>query len=75
MTANIRSRGQQAKPTRADITAAWARLRQSAGAGDLTAAALLIALSEGKPVFQLAGDSLAANAASIGVAVGQGIGL
>lgn len=44
-------RGQQAKPTRDELLAAWARLRSAAGSGDVVATALLIALVENKPVI------------------------
>lgn len=44
-------RGRQSKPTRSELNAAWARLRTAADSGDLQATALLVALSENKPLL------------------------
>jgi len=44
-------RGPQKKPTRAEISAAWWRLRNAAESGDVEANALLIALAENKPLL------------------------
>lgn len=58
MNTEPRSRGQrgpQAKPTRNELLAAWARLRSAAGSGDVVATALLIALAENKPVLSASG--------------------
>ncbi|MGY2191875.1 hypothetical protein [Pseudomonas pergaminensis] len=46
-------RGLQAKPTRAEINAAWGRLREAAADGSVQASALLIALAENKPVIAM----------------------
>ncbi|MGY3642257.1 hypothetical protein [Pseudomonas sp. PK-RTE-24] len=43
-------RGPQAKPTRAEINAAWGRLRSAAEQGSVQASALLIALVESHPL-------------------------
>ncbi|MBJ2210333.1 hypothetical protein JFT33_27490 [Pseudomonas carnis] len=43
-------RGPQAKPTRAEINAAWSRLRSAAEQGSVQASALLIALVENRPL-------------------------
>ena len=51
MNAPIKQRGRQAKPTRSEVIAAWARLRSAADSGDLQAAAMLVALSENKPLL------------------------
>ncbi|RII80240.1 hypothetical protein D0894_01300 [Pseudomonas monteilii] len=53
MTATPKMRGQQTKPTTAEVRDAWARLRDAAGKGDVQANALLIALTENKPAFSL----------------------
>ncbi len=53
MTARTKCRGQQAKPTIAEVKAAWARLRTAADQGDIQASALLIALTEQRPVLGL----------------------
>lgn len=53
MTATPKIRGQQTKPTTAEIRDAWARLRNAAGNGDVQANALLIALSENKTTFSI----------------------
>ncbi len=44
MTSITRTRGQQRKPTRAELDAAWERLRAAAKSGDTLANAALIAL-------------------------------
>lgn len=46
----IKTRGRQARPTRAEVAAAWSRIRAAADAGSVQASAALIALSEGRPV-------------------------
>lgn len=48
MTTPTKARGQQVKPTRAEISAAWARLRAAAEQGNIEANAQLIALSTSK---------------------------
>lgn len=53
MSTPTKSRGPQAKPTRAELTAAWNQLRVAAGQGDIQASALLIALAENKPVITM----------------------
>ncbi len=52
-TQPTKQRGPQAKPTRAELNSAWARLRAAADKGSVEACALLIALSENKPVIAL----------------------
>jgi hypothetical protein len=47
----IKPRGPQAKATRADIEKAWHRLRAAADTGDLQASAMLIALTERRPLL------------------------
>lgn len=42
-------RGRQVRPNRAELTAAWSRIRDAADKGSIPASALLIALSENKP--------------------------
>lgn len=46
----IKTRGRQARPTRAEVAAAWSRIRAAADAGCVQASAALIALAEGCPV-------------------------
>ncbi|EIK94028.1 hypothetical protein PMM47T1_24079 [Pseudomonas sp. M47T1] len=46
MERKIGERGHQSKPTRAEIRAAWERLKTAAEQGNLEANALLIALTE-----------------------------
>ncbi|KIU54540.1 hypothetical protein QV12_00455 [Pseudomonas putida] len=48
-------RGHQVKPTKAEISAAWGRLRAAAEQGHIEANALLIALAENKPTFSMEG--------------------
>ncbi|WP_323154871.1 hypothetical protein [Pseudomonas alvandae] len=55
MSTTTKSRGHQAKPTRAEVKAAWGRLRSAAEQGNVQASALLIALAENKPVISAAG--------------------
>lgn len=55
MNASIKPRGRQSRPTRSEVAAAWARLRTAADSGDLQAAALLVALSENKPLMAAPG--------------------
>jgi hypothetical protein len=45
-------RGTQAKPTHAEVVAAWGRLRAAASQGSVEASALLIALAERRPILQ-----------------------
>jgi len=52
-TPTTKQRGPQARPTRAELNLAWARLRAAADKGSVEACALLIALSENKPVISL----------------------
>lgn len=42
-------RGRQVRPNRAELTAAWSRIRDAADKGSILASALLITLSENKP--------------------------
>lgn len=51
MTSSTKTRGRQAKPTRHEVNAAWSRLRDAAGRGDLQATAALIGLSENRFVI------------------------
>lgn len=51
MTITTKARGRQHKPTRSEVAAAWDRLRAAADQGSVQASALLIALSEGKPLL------------------------
>lgn len=51
MTTTTKTRGRQHKPTRSEVAAAWDRLRAAADKGSIQASALLIALSEGKPLL------------------------
>lgn len=53
MSTLTKPRGPQAKPTRAELTAAWNRLRTAADQGSVQASALLIALAENKPVITI----------------------
>lgn len=46
-------RGHQVKPTKAEISAAWGRLRAAAEQGHIEANALLIALAENKPAISM----------------------
>lgn len=46
-------RGPSRMATRTEVVDAWARLRSAASSGDVQASALLIALSENKPVISL----------------------
>ncbi|WDH33910.1 hypothetical protein [Pseudomonas chlororaphis] len=50
MSTTIKPRGHQAKPTRAEVKAAWERLRAAAEQGSVQASALLIALAENRPL-------------------------
>lgn len=45
------TRGRATKPTRAEVSAAWGLIRKAADSGNLQAAALLVALSENKPLL------------------------
>jgi hypothetical protein len=51
-------RGRQAKPTKAEVSAAWVCIRNAAAHGDIQASALLIALSEGRPALHVDGGIL-----------------
>lgn len=51
MSTISKPRGHQVKPTRAEVQAAWSRLRLAADQGSVQASALLIALTENKPVL------------------------
>lgn len=51
MSTTIKPRGHQAKPTRAEVKAAWGRLRAAADQGSVQASALLIALVENRPLI------------------------
>lgn len=53
MTTTAKPRGPQSKPTKAEISAAWARLRSAAQQGNVEANALLIALAENKPAITM----------------------
>lgn len=52
-TTTQKQRGPQAKPTRAELNSAWARIRLAADQGSVEACALLIALAENKPVISI----------------------
>jgi len=45
-----RTRGRQQHPSRSELVAAWSRIRDAADKGSIQASALLIALSENKPL-------------------------
>lgn len=45
-------RGPQHRPLKADVAAAWGRIRAAAISGDIQANAFLIALVENKPIFR-----------------------
>lgn len=47
------TRGRQAKPTREELAAYYGLLRTKADGGDIQASALLIALSERRPILPL----------------------
>jgi|GEM_PF-758707 len=51
----VKTRGRQAKPTKAEVADAWERIRVAAEAGNLQACALLIALAENKPLMHTDG--------------------
>jgi hypothetical protein len=53
MHTTTKHRGPQAKPTRAELNSAWARIRSAAEMGSVEASALLIALAENKPVIAI----------------------
>lgn len=53
MQPTTKQRGPQIKPTRADVNAAWSRLRAAVEQGSVEASALLIALTENKLVIRL----------------------
>jgi len=60
MQTTAKNRGPQAKPTRAELNSAWARIRSAAGQGSVEACALLIALAENKPVISVESSFLRA---------------
>lgn len=47
------TRGRQARPTKPEINAAWAHLKGESGRGNVVACALLVAISEDRPVFHV----------------------
>lgn len=47
-----KARSRQIKPVRAEVRAAWERLRKAADSGDIQASALLIALTEARPLIR-----------------------
>jgi hypothetical protein len=51
MSTTTKPRGHPAKPTRAEVKAAWGRLRTAADQGSVQANALLIALVENRPLI------------------------
>lgn len=53
MSSSTKSRGHQTKPTRAEITAAYERLRIAANSGSVQANAALIALAERRPLLPM----------------------
>lgn len=50
---STKTRGHQTKPTRAEITAAYERLRIAANSGNVQASAALIALAEHRPLLPI----------------------
>jgi hypothetical protein len=54
----IRTRGRQARPTKSDVSGAWACIRSAVAQGDIQASALLIALTEGRPLLHVDGGIL-----------------
>ncbi len=48
-----KTRGHQTKPTRAEISAAYERLRLAANSGSVQANAVLIALAERRPLLPM----------------------
>jgi hypothetical protein len=55
---STKTRGHQTKPTRAEIAAAYERLRNAANSGSVEANAALIALAERRPLLPM-GDLVA----------------
>lgn len=64
MNAGGKIRGQQAKPTKADLSAAWVRLREAAERGSVEANALLIVLAENRSII-LGDQGLVGQGASV----------
>lgn len=52
---STKTRGHQTKPTRAEISAAYERLRLAANSGSVQANAVLIALAERRPLLPMEG--------------------
>lgn len=46
-------RGRQARPTKPEISAAWSHLKGESGRGNVVACALLVAISEERPIFHI----------------------
>lgn len=53
MSASSKFRGHQTKPTRAEVAAAYERLRIAANSGNVQASAALIALAERRPLLPI----------------------
>jgi hypothetical protein len=53
MSSSTKTRGHQTKPTRAEIIAAYERLRIAANSGSVQANAALIALAERRPLLPM----------------------
>lgn len=53
MSSSIKIRGRQAGPTRAEVAAAYERLRAAANSGNVQANAALIALAEHRPLLPI----------------------
>ncbi len=68
-----RVRGEQVKPTKAEIAGAWKRVRERAGQGDLLAAAILIALGDGNLLKRLP-DEFVQSAEVLGSAIRRRVG-
>tara|TARA_Y100001973_G_C5205732_1_gene341423 strand:+ start:5542 stop:5718 length:177 start_codon:yes stop_codon:yes gene_type:complete len=51
MSMQTKTRGHQIRPTKSEVANAWVRLRTAADQGDIQAAALLVALSENRPIL------------------------
>ncbi|MGC8099871.1 hypothetical protein [Metapseudomonas otitidis] len=49
---DTKPRAKQTRPVRAEVKAAWERIRLAAGSGDIQASALLIALTEHRPLIR-----------------------
>ena len=68
-----RVRGEQVRPTKAEIAGAWRRVRDRAGQGDLLAEAILIALGDGNVLKRLPGEFLQ-SAEVLGSAIKRRVG-